>query len=684
MEVNWNREIFHIINVENAVEKFYAILFDIIDKSVPKYVKRNFSGPPWFNKELAVLRNARNRAHNLFKKTNDPLDYNKFSDIRKNFDALNEFCYKRYITDIQEELKVNPKKLFNFVNRKRKSIGFPASMYYKGSYITDHCEISNAFKETFRENFTEDHNSSIDYSKLSNIKYDTTDICLPEFSEEDIFIALGNIKLSFVPGPDGIPSVVLKKCADALVNVLLFLFNLSLRFSTCPSRWKSSFILPVFKKGNKSYIEDYRGVTIQSVFFKLMDSMVTEYIRNHSSRIINDCQHGFVPRRSTCTNLIEFTSYLINNIEKGYQIDAIYTDFTKAFDRVNIRILCYKLIKIGFHPKFVDWIFSCLSNRVQYVKFCDSESDKFIVNSGIQQGSHSGPLYFILFINDIYSIFESDTLILLFADDAKLARVIKEENDNQILQADLDRFSLWCEINKLPINGSKCNKITFHRKRKPLLNSYYINMEIVKELSEVTDLGIVLDQRLTFNRHIDICISKCNKMLGFIKRNSKDFSINTRRLLYCALVRPRLEYCSVIWNPYYEVNIKRIEDIQARFTRSALFNELPISRNDRNIRMGLNSLKDRRDAHSALMVYDILNNRIDSESILSKISFNAPRRGLRDFRLLRIPHHSTNYGQHEPITNICRIFNQFYDDFDFNINRDHFKNLIYGRFNNPQ
>lgn len=681
-EVNWEGELCPINDLEQSIKKFYNILNDIIEKTVPKTIKKNFSGPPWFNKELASLRNSRNRAHNRFKKSNDPVHYKEFSSIRKTFDSLNEIAYRKYIIDIQEEIASSSKRFFNYVNKKRKSTGFPKTMSYKGKSMSDHDSISNAFKELFKNNFATTLSNSFNKIDLDKVTYATTDINLPQFSETDIFDAIQQCKLSFVPGPDGIPSVILKNCGDSMVSILTILFNQSLKLSFCPQIWKTSYIIPIFKKGNRANIEDYRGVTIQSIFFKLLDSLVTNYIRNKSFNVINDFQHGFVSKRSTNTNLMTYTSFLINSMENGLQIDSIYTDFTKAFDRVNIHILCYKLNKIGLHIDLVNWIFSCLSDRIQYVRFCETESGKFLVNSGIQQGSHSGPLYFILFINDIYTIFNAETFVLLFADDAKIYRVIKNMEDTNILQADLNKFSKWCSTNDLPLNVQKCKKISFHRHKRPISSHYQINDNALVEVSEVDDLGVMFDRKVTFNKHIDISISKCNKMLGFVKRNSKDFDLNTLRLLYCTLIRPKIEYCAIIWNPFYESQLSRIENIQARFTRFALRNESSLSRQERNSKLDLDTLRNRRTAQSALFIFDLINNGIECNDLVSRLNYRVPYRDFRGFRLLGVPQHHTNYGQHEPFTNVCNIFNNFHDIFDFHLSRNQFKALVYERLRN--
>ena len=107
---------------------------------------------------------------------------------------------------------------------------------------------------------------------------------------------------------------------------------------------------------------------------------------------ISEKQHGFIPGRSTITNLILFTNSIFSSFDRNNQLDAIYLDFRKAFDLINHKILLLKLKK---------WLENYLSNRNSYVQIKGTKSRKFMAPSGVPQGSHLGPLLFLLFINEI-------------------------------------------------------------------------------------------------------------------------------------------------------------------------------------------------------------------------------------------------------------------------------------------
>lgn len=199
------------------------------------------------------------------------------------------------------------------------------------------------------------------------------------------------------------------------------------------------------------------------------------------------------------------------------------------------------------------------------------------------------------------------------------------------------------------------------------------------------DLGVIFDTELTFRDHYDYIIAKSSAMLGFIKRTCKEMrNVYALKSIYCAMVRSRLEFAAVVWNPYYAIHCKRIESIQKKFLLYALRylgwrnrRELP-SYADRSKLIALESLEQRRRNASVNFVFDMLNGRIDAPVLLSRINFHCPRRNLRSRELLELDKHRTLYGNHEPITNMCRLFNRVQSVFDFNFSRNSFKRLCKG------
>ncbi|XP_036346901.1 uncharacterized protein LOC118756232, partial [Rhagoletis pomonella] len=152
-----------------------------------------------------------------------------------------------------------------------------------------------------------------------------------------------------------------------------------------------------------------------------------------------------------------------------------------------------------------------------------------------------------------------------FADDVKLLLQVDSLSDCRKLQADLSIFETWCTSNNLYLNTKKCAIVSYTRKLEAFLFDYSLCNNVLNRCSDMKDLGVIFDTKLTFSKHIDFIVSKPFALFGFIRRNTRDFKDPN-------LVRSRLEYCSLIWNPYYDVYSGKIERVQKVFTKYALYN----------------------------------------------------------------------------------------------------------------
>jgi len=133
-------------------------------------------------------------------------------------------------------------------------------------------------------------------------------------------------KLSFSSDPDLVPSCDIKKCADALCKSLSKLFQISLRHSYFPEVWKDSFIIPLHKKGSKSDIKNYRGIAKQSAINKCINQLITAQLQHQCNSAMSPIRHGFIKRRSTSTNLLEFTSVIRSAFKNSNQTDLRFRE----------------------------------------------------------------------------------------------------------------------------------------------------------------------------------------------------------------------------------------------------------------------------------------------------------------------------------------------------------------------
>lgn len=533
-------------------------------------------------------------------------------------------------------------------------------MHYDGQVSSNQQEICELFSQYFCSVFEPPSSRSVTMTPITNPVSTLSNIMI---MKADILKKIANLDVNKGSGPDGIPPLVIKNCSKELSEPLAIIFNASLQSGTFPSVWKTAHIVPIFKSGEKSNCNNYRPISILSCLGKLFESLVVDGLYRHLSPLVTPLQHGFVRNRSTTSNLLEFKNYICCAFAKRIQVDSIYTDFSKAFDKVDHKILIQKLdVYFGIHGNLLRWVKSYLHRRSQLVAVKGFLSSPAPITSGVPQGSHLGPLLFIAFINDLVSHFRSPCL--LYADDLKLYSTIRSISDCDALQSDLYTLHKWCGENGMSLNVKKCFAISFTTKRNKVMYNYKLRDHCLERKAVIKDLGILLDEKFTFRDHYDYIISRCNQIIGFITRITKDFKNPYSSLnLYYSMVRSILEYNSVIWTPFYIIHTKRIERVQSKFLnilryRLGLKRELQ-SYTKRLATFNTQSLAIRRKYIDMVYLFKIVHSYIDSPTLLSGINLNT-RCGSRNPNsktfALQVYRNNTSY--YNPVVRMCRQYNE--------------------------
>ena len=380
--------------------------------------------------------------------------------------------------------------------------------------------------------------------------------------------------------------------------------------------------------------------------------------------VLNDSQHGFVPGKSINTNLMELVLFANEAFENKCQIDVLYTDFSRAFEKLFHSILIRKMIDLGFESGLIKWIASYLHNRLMKVKINGVFSNAYKMNTGVPAGSILGPVLFLIFINDIPPIFEKYCKVLLFADDCKLMMQIKNEDDAGKFQFEINKFSNWCAINRLQLNISKCAILTIGRIETKIENTYTLNGYDLNRVKEFRDLGVIIDDRLTFKKHLETLVSNCNSTLRFIKLTvGRNFDTDTLVILFNSFVLSKLLFAMIVWYPFSAGGQEFIEGVQKRFTMMAL-REWPNKKNNFKIRpyhercreLKINTIYARYVFVCRIFIYDIMSGRLKSETMKNKIMLHNNRQ-TRITELITVPKFKNDYMQNQPFWSAVRHFN---------------------------
>lgn len=644
-------------DVDASVEHFYNKLYFCLDASVPKYVvgKRvsSLAYPLWFSPELKKKIKRKNTLHSLIIKNkateNQQIEYKK---LRQEVKAQAGKEFLDYHKSLEFNINNDPSSFWGFINGKRKQIGLPREMRLGCDTFGDPVGIARAFAQYFASVYEE---CDVDQIRLQNDCWGN--FMFSKIEEGDVINSIKKLKPKKCTGTDNIPPYIYKGCADHLAQPLTHIFNLAIKNCYFPTAFKQTIVSPIHKNGEKCLITNYRPISLLNGLAKIFESVLYDNILQFVCPKISQYQHGFVPHKSTVSNLLIFSEHAAQAINEKKQMDVIYTDCARAFDKVDHSILLGKLVDYGFSKEAYTLMKSYLCNRSQAVKISHEYSEEFKVTSGVPQGSNLGPLLFIMFINDLPNNITRSTS-LLYADDFKLFKTISDRNDSVNLQNDLNSVTDWFQRNKMKLNTDKCFIMSFTRRICYSDNDYVINGVKLERRSEAKDLGVVFQPSLKFNNHYSYISNRAYGVLGFVIRNSKNFDISTVVRLYNALVRPHLEYASNIWLPTAVTNINIIEKVQKKLLRFLYVrknNQYPYMVSYRALTDSFNfqTLCYRRKTQAVLFVFCVINSiKYQDCSIINFIYFRVPKVNLRIYNF-NLFHEQDSVSPLNALLNIC-------------------------------
>ena len=586
--------------------KFKSIILRLQTKFIPVAPPKINSKPLWMSKVAVSAQKAKSNAWKRYQFSKTKGNVCEYKKARNKFKSVLKQSRAALEQKIAEEIKEKPKSFWKYVRSKTKMVErLNRVRMHDGELSRSNEETASCLNSYFATVFTTESNILLPEfpcrteERLDNIT----------FQEECILDILKNLKVDKAPGPDGILPRVVSEVRGLISRPLKLIFDKSMESGRVPSEWKEATIIPIFKKGKKNMPQNYRPISITSVICKIMERIVRDTIMGHleyCNLIAND-QFGFVKGRSCTLQLLTCMEEWTNLLDKGSSVDVVYTDYSKAFDTVSHPKLLHKLKGLGIGNTILNWLKDFLEGRLQRVRVDDSYSHWEKVRSGVPQGSVLGPILFLVYINDLPEELK-DSSLKLFADDAKIYKEDQTDRDAQDLQADLDRMTAWSRKWSLGLNTSKCKVLHVSRNQVNRLN-YNITVGNqrcqLEESNSEKDLGVYVDERLTFETHIGKVINTANKVTGLIARQFKYLNKEVFLDLYKSLVRPHVEYSSVVWCPCTIRDRKLIEGIQRRATKM-----LPGMQNlsyDQRLRtMEIPSLQYRRLRADMIQVYKII------------------------------------------------------------------------------
>ena len=327
-----------------------------------------------------------------------------------------------------------------------------------------------------------------------------------------------------------------------------------------------------------------------------------------------------------------------------YQMDIFFYNFCRTFGPA-LQHFCRTFIRnVRLSDRSDEFRHHCLDQRHQRVVLEGSYSDFLKINAGVPQGSILGPLLFLLFINDIVT--EIGSNIKLFADDTSLYLIVEDPvTAADLMDIDLDKIHTWAETWLVKFNPHKTEELVISRKTAPVDHpAVTMNNVEVKRVDSHKHLGVIFNNKCTWNEHIEEITSKAWKRIHLLQLLKYQLDRRSLQIMYFSYVRPILEYADIIWDNCYDYEKESLEKIQIEAGRVVLGATKSCSRANILFELGWDTLEKRRYIHRMVTFFKMVKNITPQylRNLVPPSVHQVSQRDLRNNLDLTVPRSRTN------------------------------------------
>jgi hypothetical protein len=551
------------------VSTYYTVnwLRSVSDKYFPVKIKtlsKKRAEAPWLSTRL--LRCIRKK-HWLFKLLKQKI---VTYDIYKTYASLLRFALsiseRNYHKNKFISCKNNSRRIWKHLNTMLGRISSNSVCEFKinGTVIRDTKLISEYFADHFNKipKITQRSAGLSNINLLTIVPLNNNSLFLAPSTNIEVSAIISGLKNS--NDLTDVPSLLIKIAVGPISLFVSNLYNLCLSEGTYPDMFKIARIVPIFKKGDKSLMNNYRPISILPVLNKIFEKLTLSRLNSFidENNIISSCQHGFRSSYSTDTAMLDLMRHVLPAFSNKSFAICVFIDFSKAFDTVDHRLLLNKLERYGLRGLCLEFFTSYLDNRFMFVNYNNNDSEKYPVDLSVPQGSCMGPVLYNLYTNDLNNYLD-DIAKVVYADDTNLI-IVSDDYDSMIefLNDKLEMLSEWCKFNKLCLNAEKTKFMIMSPLSLPYEPIVKINSNQLERVTCIKYLGIMFDDNIKFHEQTNALNNKLSRICGITFRLAQFYSFDVAKTFYYSFVFSAISYGIVVWGGYV-VETGRINRTQA-------------------------------------------------------------------------------------------------------------------------
>lgn len=560
----------------------YNKAFSVTDNASTRRKTQRNNPKPWILPWLEEACDRKNQFYADFIKNPSENNKNKYQKmdkfVKKHIKAAKRKYYKSYFNKHCSNSRKQWQMINSLLNRTKPKNRNLTVLDADNNLIKDPREVAESFNKYFANiaeslKTTSNYDTSITNHKSFLAQPVSNSMFIRPTDPSEINKIITELK-NKTTSDYKIPALKMATLSHRFNATLAEIVNLSFVTGVFPSQMKIAKVIPIHKSGSKKDISNYRPISLLSSFSKIFEKIMHNRVSNflEGNKILYDRQFGFRAGRSCEQALLTANNEILSALNKKQIALLLLIDFSKAFDMVDHDILLDKLDHYGIRGIANDWFKSYLCDRKQSVCIGGKLSTELVLKYSVPQGSILGPLLFVIYINDIPNISKFAKFIL-YADDANI--IITGDNFCEIMslfEELAQNLVKWVGVNGLALNLKKTNYMIFSRARN--LDTGQFNPRIagtlIEHKRETCFLGVLMDDRLTWSKHIGAIKSKMSRFIGVIFKLKSIIPISARLTIYNSLVQSHMNYCSLIWGTSCKSNIEKLFSTQKKAIRGVM------------------------------------------------------------------------------------------------------------------